>query len=109
MKRRLLSILLVLMVVFGLIGCDFTPKPEDFVGEWWGFAMMKLGVYDDFTWTYGQINSVFDRGTWFHNGDNTITLIRDDGYESIAKKGWDKESDRYYLILDGDGDTYWKK
>ncbi len=102
MKRRLLSILLVLIVVFGLIGCDFTPKPEDFVGKWVGTIMMTLNLYDDFTWTHGQVIWIFERGTWFHNGDNTITLVYEDGSESIAKKCYDKESEKRYLVWNDD-------
>lgn len=102
MKKRLLSILLGLIVVLGIVGCSFEPEPEDFVGEWRGIMLMTLNIYADYTWTYGQSVWVFERGTWIHNGDNTITLIREDGSESIAKKKYDRESESSYLLWEED-------
>ena len=50
-----------------------------------------LCIYADYTWAYGMLGLALEWGTWIHNGDNTITLIREDGYESIAKKKYDRE------------------
>ena len=96
MKKRLLSILLGLIVVLGIVGCSFEPKPEDFVGEWQGSG--TLCIYADYTWAYGMLGLALEWGTWIHNGDNTITLIREDGSESIAKKEYDRESESSYLL-----------
>lgn len=93
MKKRLLSILLGLIVVLGIVGCSFYPEPEYFVGEWQGFALMTFNIYADYTWTYGQSIWVFERGTWIHNGDNTITLINEDNNEEIIAE---YHSDRIY-------------
>ena len=57
-----------------------------------------LQINDDYTWVYGQLPWVFDRGTWVFNGDDTITLIRDDGTESIAKRCYDVDNEQFYLL-----------
>lgn len=103
MKRKIIFIPLVLMMLVGIVGCKLQPDPEDFVGEWRGKMLMTLKLYEDFTYTYGQSVWVFDRGTWIHNGDNTITLIlNDDKSETIAEKHYDKDSERRYLLWDND-------
>lgn len=98
MKKRLLSFLLGLIVVLGIVGCSFEPDPEDFVGEWQGSG--TLYIYADYTWQYGMLGFALEWGTWIHNGDKTITLILENGSESIAKKEYG-ESESVYLLWKG--------
>ena len=98
MKKKIITALLALTLILGLTGCEMTPN--QFTGEWHG-VLTTLQINDDYTWVYGQLPWVFDRGTWVFNGDETITLISNDGTESIATKGYDNFGEQKHYL-------YWR-
>lgn len=127
MKRKVISFLFGLMLIFGVMGCAFEPEESLFLGKWvepespYGFSVNTyFEIFEDGTWeewigsdwTGGYtLNS---SGTWVWNGDKTITLTRTTNFgieETLATYDTEyddeiKERKKFLLI---DGTKYYKE
>lgn len=83
MKNKILLALAVLVLAFSLVGCG--PSADQFVGEWKNIVHDCYKIFDDGAYSYdGYLNWGYYTGTWVWNGDNTATLVDDEGNELIA-------------------------
>lgn len=99
MKNKILFALLVLVVTFSLVGCG--PRVEFFIGKWekeYSGLLDSMGWYElfsDGTWTSlssGGLGWIEHTGTWTWNGDNTATLVDEDGNEFTATRDVETET-----------------
>lgn len=87
MKNKILFALLVLVVAFSLVGCG--PRVytvQDFVGKWKEhlsheafstaeyYVLTEDGLWESWYYSDWSSSSLSQKGTWVHNGDNTVTL-----------------------------------
>lgn len=104
MKRVLLSVLLVVVFAFCVIGCGEVNGDNLFVGEWKSKKGNLLVINDDGTWSEARKSSfinvgVVNTGKWVNNGDGTITMIVSGVYsstETIAD---------YEMVIHDNGET----
>lgn len=125
MKRKVISFLFGLMLILGVMGCEPYASESLFVGSWEssGFMFSTYSIYKDNTWSWNYLGLIGESGKWFHNGDNTITLINEDNNEEIIAEyhsdkiyekdeegnvidTWDYTVEEYLLI---NGTKYYKE
>ena len=103
MKKKIITALLVLTLILGLTGCDFSPKPELFVGKWVNEQSI-LNINEDYTYTWDIVISGLllnsEKGTWVLTGRDTITLFSDNGFEYSVERFYDDWEEKYYLLID---------
>lgn len=118
MKNKILLALLVLVVAFSLVGCG--PSADQFVGEWKNNIHDRYNIFEDGTFLYeGWITWTEYTGTWIWNGDDTATLVDEDGNELVAtyktesetiidkETGEETKKVKPYLIIDDV--KFWKE
>ena len=93
MKRKVISFLFGLMLIFGVMGCNFAPE-ESFIGRWRSKESVTnniIQIAENGEWAKGDFIWGWEVGKWVHNGDRTITLIRESGENYIAEYHHNKE------------------
>lgn len=111
MKNKILLALAVLVLAFSLVGCG--PSADQFVGEWKNNIHDRYNIFEDGTFLYeGWITWTEYTGTWIWNGDDTATLVDEDGNELVAtyktesetiidkETGEETKKVKPYLIID---------
>lgn len=95
MKRKVISFLFGLMLIFGVMGCEPYASEGLFVGSWESAGLMSstYSIYKDNTWSWHYLGLIGESGKWVHNGDRTITLINEDDNEEIIAEYY---SDKIY-------------
>lgn len=102
MKNKILFALLVLVVAFSLVGCGSYASEDLFYGYWSSDNLEDLQIASN--------------GEWIHNGDNSITLLRESEedenliaiyHTTYEGEGEDRIEKRYLQI--GDKKYYYKR
>lgn len=112
MKNKILLALAVLVLVFSLTGCEITYEEKDFVGTWLctsnGSSFFDaFTIYIDGTFEQGPYPMSQWDGTWFCNGDTSITLVFEYGDSIVATRYYDSDCGKDYLLINSE--KYWKQ
>lgn len=108
MKNKILLALAVLVLVFSLTGCEITLEEKDFVGTWESSDFNWYEINRDGTFRYGVLLLKQWDGTWFCNGDDSITLVFEYGDSIVATRDRDFEYEKDYYLLIG-SEKFWKQ
>lgn len=116
MKNKILFALLVLVVAFSLVGCGPYASEDLFYGYWSSDNLEDLQIASNGEWALGHYITGWEVGEWIHNGDNSITLLRESEenenliaihHTTYEGEGEDRIEKRYLQI--GDKKYYYKR
>ena len=116
MKNKILLALLVLVVTFSLVGCGSYASEDLFYGYWSSDNLEDLQIASNGEWALGHFLTSWEVGEWIHNGDNSITLLRESEedenliaiyHTTDEGEGEDRIEKRYLQI--GDKKYYYKR
>ena len=95
----------VLVLAFSLVGCG--PSADQFVGKWkedsgYSYYDFYYELTKDGKWTYVDPyfgGRLLNSGTWTWNGDNTATLVDEEGNELKATQSSDYKNENDLVVI----------